>query len=73
MALEWVRNNVRYFGGINETVAVMGSGAGGASVHLLTMSPKTRGASIYPDDQCKKYLSLFLCYSISYSLQRRVG
>ncbi|XP_053633789.2 esterase E4-like [Cherax quadricarinatus] len=49
-ALEWVRNNVRYFGGMNDSVTVMGSGAGGISAHLLTLSPTTRGATIYPDD-----------------------
>ncbi|XP_045603230.2 esterase E4 [Procambarus clarkii] len=49
-ALEWVRDHVRYFGGMNDTVTVMGSGAGGISAHLLVLSPKARGASIYPDN-----------------------
>ncbi|XP_076032513.1 juvenile hormone esterase-like [Oratosquilla oratoria] len=50
LALEWVRDNVRYFGGMNNSITVMGSGAGGISAHLLTMTPKTRGASTRPDD-----------------------
>ncbi|KAG7176035.1 juvenile hormone esterase-like [Homarus americanus] len=52
VALEWVRNNIRHFGGMNDSITVMGSGAGGISVHLLVLSPKTRAASIYPDDLC---------------------
>ncbi|XP_042882970.1 venom carboxylesterase-6-like [Penaeus japonicus] len=49
-ALEWVRDNVRYFGGMNDSVTVMGSGSGGMSAHMLVMSPLARGASIHPDD-----------------------
>ncbi|XP_027207538.2 juvenile hormone esterase [Penaeus vannamei] len=49
-ALEWVRDNVRYFGGMNDSVTIMGSGAGGMSAHLLVMSPLSRGATIHPDD-----------------------
>ncbi|XP_071517860.1 esterase E4-like [Panulirus ornatus] len=49
-ALEWVRDNVRYFGGMNDSVTVMGSGAGGTSAHLLMLSPWTRGASTFPDN-----------------------
>ncbi|KAK3864013.1 hypothetical protein Pcinc_030274 [Petrolisthes cinctipes] len=51
-ALEWVRDNARYFGGMNDSVTIMGSGAGGSSVHLLILSPWTRGASIYQDEYC---------------------
>ena len=49
-ALEWIRENSRYFGGMNDSVTVMGSGAGGISGHLLSLSPRSRGARIYPDD-----------------------
>lgn len=52
-ALEWVRDNVRYFGGMNDSVTVMGSGAGGTSAHLLLLTPLTRGASVYYDHSCK--------------------
>ncbi|XP_045137548.1 juvenile hormone esterase-like [Portunus trituberculatus] len=49
LALEWVRDNVRYFGGMNDSITVMGSGAGGMSAHLLLLSPFTRGASLHND------------------------
>ena len=53
-ALEWVRDNARYFGGMNDSVTVMGSGAGGISAHLLLLSPKSRGASLYVDNTGKQ-------------------
>ncbi|KAK7081277.1 Carboxylesterase 5A [Halocaridina rubra] len=49
-ALEWVHENARYFGCMNDSVSVMGSGAGGMSAHMLVLSPKTRGAAYHPDD-----------------------
>lgn len=55
-ALEWVRDNVRYFGGMNDSVTVMGSGAGGVSAHLLMLTPLTRGASVYYDHSGKVIL-----------------
>ncbi|XP_066954455.1 esterase-6-like [Macrobrachium rosenbergii] len=50
MALEWIHENGRYFGCMNDSVTVMGSGAGGISANLLMLSPKTRGAAYHPDD-----------------------
>ncbi|MCL4119514.1 UNVERIFIED_CONTAM: hypothetical protein GTU68_028019 [Idotea baltica] len=50
LALEWIRDNSRYFGGMNDSVTIMGSGAGGISSHLLTLSPKARGASTQVDE-----------------------
>ncbi|CAL4177904.1 unnamed protein product [Meganyctiphanes norvegica] len=49
-ALEWVRDNVRYFGGMNDSVTVMGSGAGGISAHMLLLSPKARGSTTEIDE-----------------------
>ncbi|XP_018007693.1 esterase-5B isoform X2 [Hyalella azteca] len=50
LALEWIRENAWFFGGTNDTVTVMGSGAGGTTTHLLTLSPLARGASTNHDD-----------------------
>ena len=55
-ALEWVRDNIWFFGGMNDTITVMGSGAGGSTVHLLTLSPLARGPSIHVDDNSKNKL-----------------
>ncbi|XP_050687702.1 juvenile hormone esterase-like isoform X2 [Eriocheir sinensis] len=60
-ALEWVRDNVRYFGGMNDSVTVMGSGAGGMSAHLLLLTPLTRGVSMHYDH------SSLIKYAISQS------
>ncbi|XP_046609673.1 esterase E4-like [Neodiprion virginianus] len=42
-ALEWTRDNVRYFGGDPNQVTVHGGSSGAACVHLLTMSNSTNG------------------------------
>ena len=39
MGLEWVRDNIVYFGGDPGQVTVFGQSAGGASVTHLMMSP----------------------------------
>jgi len=42
-ALEWIKANVRSFGGDPGLVSLMGHGHGAALVHLLAISPLTAG------------------------------
>ncbi|KAJ1528859.1 hypothetical protein ONE63_007231 [Megalurothrips usitatus] len=42
-ALRWVRDNIRAFGGNPDSVTIFGQSAGGASTHLLTLSPLSKG------------------------------
>uniref|UniRef100_A0AAG5D6Z8 Carboxylic ester hydrolase n=1 Tax=Anopheles atroparvus TaxID=41427 RepID=A0AAG5D6Z8_ANOAO len=42
-ALQWVRKNIRHFGGDPGRVTLVGFSAGGASVHLHYLSPMSRG------------------------------
>lgn len=43
MALKWVRDNIREFGGDINSITIFGSSAGGASVHMHMMSPLSKG------------------------------
>ena len=43
IALEWIRNNIEYFGGDPENVTIFGESAGGASVCTLMAMPKAKG------------------------------
>jgi len=43
MGLEWVRDNIRSFGGDPENVTLMGQSAGGVSVGYHMMSPLSKG------------------------------
>ena len=43
LALEWIQENIRYFGGDPSRVTIMGESAGGWSVSLQILSPVARG------------------------------
>ncbi|KAJ6649742.1 Esterase B1 [Pseudolycoriella hygida] len=42
-ALQWIQRNIHNFGGDRKRCTVFGESAGGASVHFLTITPKTEG------------------------------
>lgn len=43
MALQWVKDNIQYFGGDPDNVTLYGASAGGTNIHLHMMSHVSRG------------------------------
>lgn len=43
LALEWVRKEIRAFGGNPDLVTIFGNSAGGASAHYLCSAPRLSG------------------------------
>lgn len=43
LALEWVQENIRKFGGDPKKVTLFGQGSGAIAVHLLMLSPMGKG------------------------------
>lgn len=44
MSLEWIKENIKSFGGDPDNITILGSSSGAALIHCLMLSPKTKGS-----------------------------
>lgn len=42
LALQWIKNNIEYFGGNSDSITLTGGSAGGASMHFHYFSPRSK-------------------------------
>lgn len=45
MGLQWIKDNIHFFGGDPENVTLLGSSSGAVAVHLLMLSPAAKGTA----------------------------
>jgi len=43
LALEWVRDNIKYFGGDCDNITIFGESSGGTNISALLASPMAKG------------------------------
>lgn len=47
LALKWVKNNIKFFGGSSDNVTLFGQSAGSVSVNYQVLSKTTKGTDIF--------------------------
>ena len=47
MSLEWIKENVKVFGGDPDNITLMGSSSGSAIVNALMLTPRAKGPYKY--------------------------
>ncbi|KAI4462722.1 carboxylesterase [Holotrichia oblita] len=57
LAIKWIHDNIRYFGGDPNNIMIFGDSAGAASVHLQVLSPMSKG--IFQKALCQSGVALF--------------
>lgn len=50
LALKWIKENIKQFGGDPNNVTIFGQGAGAACVHLHILSPMSKGFEVFNND-----------------------